>query len=188
MLGWPARFLSDNARAFRHVLADALAALGVAAGHSRPYHPQTNGKVERFHQTLKRWLAAQPPAATLAELQAQLDLFRHLYNHHRPHRALDRRSPAHVWATAPKSGPAAQPLGTAHHHPPRHRHRRQHPRRHRYQITVGAAHNTQPALTVITGTACHVFIDGRPHPPPHPRPQPPNPTPPHPTRTTPPLP
>ena len=71
VLGWPARFLSDNAKAFRSVLADALRHVGVAAGHSRPYHPQTCGKVERFHQTLKRWLAAQPPAATIDELQAQ---------------------------------------------------------------------------------------------------------------------
>src|SRR5262245_27856686 len=46
MLGWPARILSDNARAFRHTLATALAGLGVAAEHSRPYHPQTCGKVE----------------------------------------------------------------------------------------------------------------------------------------------
>jgi transposase InsO family protein len=61
VIGWPARFLSDNATPFRHVLADALGRLGVAAGHSRPYHPQTCGKVERFHQTLKRWLCAQPP-------------------------------------------------------------------------------------------------------------------------------
>ena len=76
VLGWPARFLSDNARAFRSVLADALRHVGVGAGHSRPYHPQTCGKVERFHQTLKRWLAKQPRAATIDELQAQLDLFR----------------------------------------------------------------------------------------------------------------
>ena len=62
-LGWPSWFLSDNAKAFRETLAGALGAMGIRAGHSRPYHPQTNGKVERFHQTLKQWLAKQPPPA-----------------------------------------------------------------------------------------------------------------------------
>ena len=49
--------------------------LGIEYKHSRPYHPQTCGKVERFHQTLKKFLAKQPPADTIAELQAQVDRF-----------------------------------------------------------------------------------------------------------------
>jgi transposase InsO family protein len=161
IVGWPARFLSDNAKAFRETLAAALAALGVASTHSRPYHPQTNGKVERFHQTLKRWLARQPPAATLDELQAQLDWFRHFYNHHRPHRGIDRGRPAHVWTDAPKSGPADRPLGTptTTHHVTVHGGTVTIGRR--YTISVGADHNGQPTLTVITGLACHVFIDGK---------------------------
>jgi hypothetical protein len=73
---------------------------------SRPYHPQTCGKVERFHQTLKRWLAKQPKAPTVAELQAQLDHFAGYYNHHRPHRALGRRTPAVAFAARPKATPA----------------------------------------------------------------------------------
>ena len=161
VLGWPTRFLSDNAAAFRFVLAEALAHLGIASTHSRPYHPQTNGKVERFHQTLKKWLDHQPRAATLEELQTQLDAFRYLYNHHRPHRGISRQKPAQVWAQAPKSGPADRPLGaptTVHHSlvvagavsAGR-----------RWAIALGAAHNTQTALTVITGTNCHVFINGR---------------------------
>jgi transposase InsO family protein len=161
-LGWPARFLSDNAKAFKHVLADALAQLGIAAGHSRPYHPQTNGKVERFHQTLKKWLAKQPPAATLDELQAQLDWFRHLYNHQRPHRGIGRRFPAQVWADAPKTGPADRPLGaptTIHTGTVTTNGTIDAGRR--YMISLGAAHRGQPTLTVITGTACHVFIAGR---------------------------
>jgi transposase InsO family protein len=161
VLGWPARFLSDNATAFRHVLAEALRPFGVAAGHSRPYHPQTCGKVERFHQTLKRWLATQPAAASIDELQAQLERFRHLYNHHRPHRALARRFPADVWTQAPKSGPANQPIdtpttvynGTVH--------GGQVTIGARYRITVGARYSGQRALTVITGTNCNIFIDGR---------------------------
>jgi hypothetical protein len=54
---------------------EGLALLGIAALHARPFHPQTCGKIERFHQTLKRWLRTQPRARTLAELQAQLDWF-----------------------------------------------------------------------------------------------------------------
>ena len=57
-----------------------LPLLGVRQKNGKPGHPQTQGKIERFHQTLKRWLAAQPPAADLPALQAQLDTFRHHYN------------------------------------------------------------------------------------------------------------
>lgn len=159
--GWPERFLSDNAKAFRHVLAAALGELGIGAGHSRPYHPQTCGKVERFHQTLKQHLAKNEPAQTIAELQAQLDWFRDYYNHQRPHRSIGRAIPAQVWTNTAKSGPAATPItaattvstntvnngtiqvGT------------------RLAIAVGAAHNGQHATTIITGHAAHVFIDGR---------------------------
>jgi hypothetical protein len=160
--GWPTRLLSDNAKAFRNGLAEMLRHLGIAAGHSRPYHPQTCGKVERFHQTLKRYLAAQDPPETLEELQAHLDAFVELYNHHRPHRSLDRQFPAVVWQHAPKSGPANHPLGaptTVHHltvsangtiaigH--------------RYVISLGAAHRRRHVTAVITGTNAHVFADGQ---------------------------
>ena len=160
-LGWPERMLSDNAKAFRNVLAEALAAMGVAAGHSRPYHPQTNGKVERFHQTLKRWLAHQPGADSIEELGAQLDRFRHLYNHQRPHRSIERRVPAEVWAQAPKSGPADRALGA-----PTTIHRgvvrggRLDAGR-RYLISLGAAYTGREALAVITGASCHVFVEGK---------------------------
>lgn len=159
-LGWPARFWSDNAKAFRNTLAEALGKLGVAASHTRPYHPESNGKVERFHQTLKKWLAKQPRAATIEQLQAQLDTFRNIYNTQRPHRAIERRFPADVWATAPKSGPAGQPLGT----PTSVHHTVVSNGRcfaGKVAVTIGAEHNGQRALAVITSTACHVFIDGR---------------------------
>lgn len=159
-LGWPERFQSDNASTFRHVLAGALRPLGVAAAHSRPNHPQTNGKVERFHQTEQKWLAAQEPAETLDGLQELLDCYRHHYNHHRRHRGIDRRVPAQVWTDAPKAGPADRPI-----QPPSTIHHTQVingtvsvPR---YAISIGAIHNGHAALTVITGLACHVFIDGR---------------------------
>jgi hypothetical protein len=61
--------------------------------------------VERLHQTLKRFLAKQEPAATLVELQQQLDRFRAYYNDHRPHRALGRRTPSVAYAARPKSSP-----------------------------------------------------------------------------------
>ena len=72
----------------------------------RPYHPQTCGKVERFHQTEKRWLAKQPPAADLAELGTQLAWFRDYYNTVRPHRALRRRTPAAAFEARPKDSPS----------------------------------------------------------------------------------
>jgi hypothetical protein len=71
----------------------------------RPYHPQTCGKVERFHQTMKKWLAKRRPARTVAELQAQLDRFRRYYNDVRPHRALGRRTPAQAFAARTKATP-----------------------------------------------------------------------------------
>lgn len=60
-----------------------------------------------FHQTQKRWLAKQPPAASLVELHSQLDRFRLQYNVHRPHRALGRRTPQEVWEAKVKAGPGA---------------------------------------------------------------------------------
>lgn len=160
ILGWPEWFLSDNAKAFRHVLADALGEFGIAARHTRAYHPQTNGKVERFHQTLKRWLRKQPAAATLEELQAQLDLFRFVYNHQRPHRAIGRRRPADVWVETPKSGPAKQPLGVPSRLYRGNVHGGTLRLSRRWRISLGAAHNDQAALAIVTGLNCHVFIDG----------------------------
>jgi hypothetical protein len=82
-----------------------LLTLGIDYKHSRPYHPQTCGKVERFHQTLKKWLARQRRARTLATLQAQLDRFAAYYNTTRPHRALGRRTPAQAFAARTKARP-----------------------------------------------------------------------------------
>ncbi|MGH8927943.1 MAG: integrase core domain-containing protein [Acidimicrobiia bacterium] len=159
--GWPARFLSDNAKAFRHGLTEALHRLGIGAGHSRPYHPQTCGKVERVHQTLKRFLSRQPPAATLGELQDQLDRFIAIYNHQRPHRSLGRRIPAEVHAATPKSGPADRSLGT-----PTTIHQVKVSNGNcyigrRYTIAVTAAYTGAAATVIITGTACHIFINGQ---------------------------
>jgi len=97
--GFPASLLTDNGAVFtgtyrkgKVLLESELDRLGVVFKHSTPYHPQTCGKVERFHQTLKRFLAKQVPARSIPHLQLQLDTFRAYYNHHRPHRALHGQS------------------------------------------------------------------------------------------------
>ncbi len=112
--GLPARFLSDNAAVFsgksrrgRVALESELDRLGVQCVHSTPYHPQTCGKVERFHQTLKLFLAKQAPAESIPHLQLQLDAFRTVYNHQRPHRALDGRTPLQAFNSRLKASPSA---------------------------------------------------------------------------------
>jgi transposase InsO family protein len=126
--GDPATVLSDNGAVFtgrsrgqgRVALEVTLGRRGIRFRHSRPYHPQTCGKVERFHQTLKRWLATRPRARTLGQLQAQLDTFRGYYNTQRPHRALGRRNPdpglpGPAQGRPNRPGPGRHPLP----HPPR---------------------------------------------------------------------
>jgi transposase InsO family protein len=117
--GLPASLLSDNGAVFtgsyrggKVLLEYELERLGVEFKNSRPYHPQTCGKVERLHQTLKRYLAKQPPAKTLTELQGQLDDFRHYYNHIRPHRALKRSTPLQAYSARLKARPAGAPAST----------------------------------------------------------------------------
>ena len=116
--GYPAATLTDNGRVYtarhgggRNAFEYLLAALRITQKNGRPNHPQTQGKVERFHQTLKRWLAKQPAAASIAELQDQLDQFRHAYNQQRPHRELARRTPATAYTALPKAAPAGAPRG-----------------------------------------------------------------------------
>jgi transposase InsO family protein len=162
--GWPERLLTDNGTIFGAGLRTNLAALGVAIRHSRPYHPQTCGKVERFHQTLKKWLAAHDPPATITELETVCDAFIEHYNHRRKHRAIGRRTPHHVWTTTPKSGPANQPLALDPNHPHHsiYRVRVQHGITWAagYRITIGAVHNDHTAITIVTGLQAHVFVDG----------------------------
>jgi hypothetical protein len=118
--GLPASLLSDNGAVFtgsyrggKVLLESELERLGVALRNSRPYHPQTCGKVERLHQTLKRYLARKAPAETLAALQAQLETFVRYYNTTRPHRALDGRTPLQAYSARVKAGPAGgSPAGT----------------------------------------------------------------------------
>jgi transposase InsO family protein len=111
--GLPAAFLTDNAAVFAGqyrggtvLLESELARLGIRVVHSRAYHPQTCGKVERFHQTLKRFLAKQAPPISIAHLQTQLDAFRSYYNQRRPHRALGQRTPLAAFNARLRARPA----------------------------------------------------------------------------------
>lgn len=110
--GIPASTLTDNGVVYtarfvkgRNAFEHVLPLLGVTQKNGSPGHPQTQGKIERFHQTQKRWLAKQPAAASLQELQTQLDRFKHQYNEQRPHRALDRTTPGHAYRARPKALP-----------------------------------------------------------------------------------
>jgi transposase InsO family protein len=111
--GFPAALLTDNGcvyttwhRGGPNVMQTELLALGIDYRHSRPYHPQTCGKVERFHQTLKAFLARQPKPHKIAELQAQIDRFIRYYNEVRPHRAVGRRPPRVAFEARDKARPS----------------------------------------------------------------------------------
>lgn len=78
---------------------------GILQKNGRPGHPQTQGKIERFHQTLKRFLSAKPRPETMPELQQMLLEFRNWYNTHRPHRSLGSRTPEEAYTALPKASP-----------------------------------------------------------------------------------
>jgi transposase InsO family protein len=113
--GWPAATLTDNGSVYtsrftggRNGFEYLLAYLGIRQKNGAPGHPQTQGKIERFHQTLKRWLGQQPAAGTIAELQGQLDAFRLAYDEQRPHRATGRVTPGEAYRATPKAHPAGR--------------------------------------------------------------------------------
>jgi len=114
--GAPAIVLCDNGTAFsggraggQGRFARAVAGMGARIVRSSPCHPQTCGKVERHHQTLKNWLATRPAPADLPELQALLDDYRHWYNTRRHHTALGT-TPQAAWDGAQAlGGPASLP-------------------------------------------------------------------------------
>jgi transposase InsO family protein len=115
--GIPAMSLTDNGfvytgrwRGFESAFETNLRALGTRTINSTPFHPQTCGKIERFWQTLKKWLRARPAPATIAELNELLEQFRPFYNHHRPHRALRGATPGELFGATDKARPAERPL------------------------------------------------------------------------------
>jgi transposase InsO family protein len=115
--GVPASTLTDNGMVYtarfaggrggRNAYESELRRLHVVQKNSRPAHPTTCGKVERFQQTMKKWLRAQPlQPTTIAELQSLIDTFVDEYNHRRPHRSLPlRATPAARYDTMPKAMP-----------------------------------------------------------------------------------
>jgi transposase InsO family protein len=111
--GVPQRLLSDNGialnpsrRGLLGQLVDHVSRLGVEAITGKPYKPTTQGKNERFHQTLFRYLDKQPLAESLAQLQAQVDAFDHIYNTERPHQGLPGRvTPLTAWEATAKAEP-----------------------------------------------------------------------------------
>ena len=117
--GIPYSTLTDNGMVFTTRLAGGrggrnrfeheLRRLNIHQINSTPNHPTTCGKVERFHQTLKKWLTARSRATTLTELQTQLDTFIDEYNHRRPHRSLPHNAtPATIYNSRPKADPATR--------------------------------------------------------------------------------
>jgi len=167
--GWPAGCLSDNGLAFsgrvRNVevyFETQLRAAGVRPITSRPRHPQTCGKVERFQQTLKKWLRARRrQARTLAQLQAQLDEFRDHYNRHRPHRGIGRVTPWERWSATPRATAAPDTIPSR----PRHGTVTVGPNGtvtvQRWHISVGRKHAKQPAHVLVDGDHVAVFINNR---------------------------
>jgi len=167
--GLPARILSDNGLAFNGsrrgitVTFEAnVRAAGVAAIASSPFHPQTCGKVERFHQTVKKWLTKHPAASNLSELQTLLDVFVVHYNQFRPHRALCGKPPAAIWAASPRAVPAEYPItdqttiareiivdpgGSV--------------RINNYQVHVGVEYQRLTVTAIIAGIDCIIFHDNQ---------------------------
>jgi transposase InsO family protein len=126
--GHPASVLTDNGMVYtvrlaghgrrggRNHLEHELRQLGIVQKNGRPNHPTTQGKVERFQQTMKKWLRAQPAQpTTLAQLQTLIDAFVQEYNHHRPHRSLPHRQPPAVaYRTTPKAAPSTDARTDSH--------------------------------------------------------------------------
>ena len=167
--GLPAHLMSDNGACFTtRFQKDSsetdferdLRQLGVRQILSSPHHPQTCGKIERFHQTLKRWLRSQPRARSYTQLDRQLDRFLAYYNEQRPHRALAGRTPSERWHASPPALPGPPIDGPT--HASRHlvsgtgalkwRH---------YTIGVGSEHARKHVLAIARGDDISIFDDHR---------------------------
>ena len=117
--GYPASVLTDNGAIFNGgprkgvtAFEALLGELGIVYKHSRPYHPQTCGKIERWHQTLKRYLDKQRPARSVPELQRQIDHFVGDYNERRPHSSREDRPPKVAFDALDKARPGDPVAGT----------------------------------------------------------------------------
>jgi hypothetical protein len=109
--GDPQGVLADRGRIYTGITTGSVGPferhlwqLGISTHNGRGYHPQTQGKVERYHRTLIEWLTDHPPR-DLASLNRTLAKFRHDYNQERPHQSLEDQTPAEIWAASPKAVP-----------------------------------------------------------------------------------
>lgn len=114
--GLPRRMLMDNGAPWGNGPEQPLTRLGVwllrleiAISHGRPYHPQTQGKDERFHRTLQLELLRDQAFDDPRHTQDHFDRFRHTYNHDRPHEALGLATPAERYTASPRSFPESLP-------------------------------------------------------------------------------
>lgn len=114
--GMPYRMTMDNGPPWGNDAAHPhtrftvwLICLGIGVSHSRPYHPQTQGKDERFHRTLALEVLAGRVFADLAECQRRFDRFRETYNLERPHEALALATPASRFKVSPRLFPETLP-------------------------------------------------------------------------------
>lgn len=110
--GTPFSTLTDNGNVYtsrfvkgKNGFEYLLSELEIVQKNGSPAHPQTQGKIERFHQTLKKWLSEQEAAKNLKDLQRQLDEFRTIYNTQRPHKALEMRTPQSSYEATVKATP-----------------------------------------------------------------------------------
>ena len=168
--GLPAGVLSDNGLAFsgklrgHEVVFEAnLRDAGVRPATGAPYHPQTTGKVERFQQTLKKWLRCHDLAADLTELQGQLCAFGEIYNHQRPHQGINKITPMTRWLASAAALPDPASLA----HPNFTSDRTESTVDAKgvacgagFQIHVGTEWRRQRATVIIDGNHASVLIDG----------------------------
>ncbi|MFL0181527.1 IS481 family transposase [Mycobacterium sp. SMC-15] len=166
--GLPAATLTDNGSVYTSRFTGGhndferlLAALGITQKNGHPGHPQTQGKIERFHQTLKRWLAARPRPATLTELQSLLDTFRTVYNTERGHRAHPHHlTPEQAYLARPKATPANQPSTAIRLRTDVVDHFGKLTLRHGsrlHHLGIGRAHASTPVLILVTATTVTVI-------------------------------
>jgi transposase InsO family protein len=170
--GNPTSVLTDNGcvytawhRGGSTIMEAELWSRGIAFKHSRPYHPQTCGKVERFHQTLKNYLAKQPAVLSIAQLQAQIDRFVAYYNHTRPHRARGRITPRAAYDARDKARPLNPGIhvsaGVRVRHDKIHRDGKV-TLRHRgrlHHIGIGKAHRNKRVIMLVAGLDIRVLTE-----------------------------